>query len=490
MVVKRISMLIISLMMLLSMLVVKGEDKSEINVLFIGNSLTFTHDMPLDFQSIAKSKGKTVNVDYTSLVVPGVSLNQMYNKSNYKDVMKSRKWDYVVLQEIGGFGINNYKNTIKGSYDVIRKINADVKKMNARTILYIPPLLGINSHTNNYSEYQSSSDWVHNNIASEIGAAVAPAGYVVAIAAPKFNFKPLQDDDLHNSYESAYLTACTIYATIFNESPEFTRDGDKDYTKWQQLEAESWQNVNRYYDENKSIPCLKLSNNASGHGLADKNLKGDSINKFLYLELILICGVLLFAIIFIILIIVKKCRKIDKDSKLGNSNSKININIKSFILGLAGIVLLIVCIFPQYITIIFSALSRNDFFRLLTPAFAIYILPIIPIIIYLVCLIYGKIVSIKSRFYIIVFTLSALLTFLYELYYIYIYSYFIYIDIKFGFYKSIPHKSSSGYMTTQLIILAVLLAFLLELISYINIVISRRKKLRALTTTSDELHVN
>lgn len=94
----------------------KRLQKTEINVLFVGNSLTYYNDMPQILQKILDSQ----NLNYKVLqsTYPGISLTQHLNKkitvtengtelsplekndtSVTVKLLKSKKWDFIVLQD-------------------------------------------------------------------------------------------------------------------------------------------------------------------------------------------------------------------------------------------------------------------------------------------------------------------------------------------------------------------------------------------------------
>lgn len=68
------------------------------HVLFIGNSLTYTNDLPGTVEQLAASVGDTV---YTSMVaLPNFAvIDHALGMSNAVDVIKSQKWELVVLQQ-------------------------------------------------------------------------------------------------------------------------------------------------------------------------------------------------------------------------------------------------------------------------------------------------------------------------------------------------------------------------------------------------------
>lgn len=69
-----------------------------LQVLFIGNSLTYVNDLPGTLRSMALTVGDTMQV--TSVAVPNFALIDHYlGGSDALAVIRSRRWDYVVLQQ-------------------------------------------------------------------------------------------------------------------------------------------------------------------------------------------------------------------------------------------------------------------------------------------------------------------------------------------------------------------------------------------------------
>lgn len=67
-------------------------------VLFIGNSLTYTNDLPGTLAGMAASAGDTLQVE--TVAAPNLALiDHVTGQTNAVDVIKSGPWDYVVLQQ-------------------------------------------------------------------------------------------------------------------------------------------------------------------------------------------------------------------------------------------------------------------------------------------------------------------------------------------------------------------------------------------------------
>jgi hypothetical protein len=67
-------------------------------VLFIGNSLTYTNDLPATVGQLASSAGDSIEVE--SVALPNLALIDHVNgQSDAVEVIRGQRWDYVVLQQ-------------------------------------------------------------------------------------------------------------------------------------------------------------------------------------------------------------------------------------------------------------------------------------------------------------------------------------------------------------------------------------------------------
>lgn len=100
--------LLLLLLLLLVFTVAAGAAPAErVQVLFVGNSLTYVGNLPAVFSALAKAGGHAVRADM--LVKGGATLTQWHDSGSVQRALQARHYDYVVLQERGndfacGFG--------------------------------------------------------------------------------------------------------------------------------------------------------------------------------------------------------------------------------------------------------------------------------------------------------------------------------------------------------------------------------------------------
>ncbi|WP_298904648.1 SGNH/GDSL hydrolase family protein [uncultured Psychroserpens sp.] len=73
-----------------------SQDKSK-QVLFVGNSLTYTNDLPKIVEQIASNFNETITT--TSLCYPNYALIDHWNDGKLQKYIKTGKFDYVIIQQ-------------------------------------------------------------------------------------------------------------------------------------------------------------------------------------------------------------------------------------------------------------------------------------------------------------------------------------------------------------------------------------------------------
>ena len=196
----------------------------DLNVLFVGNSLTYYYETWNIFATIAASEGYKVNVD--SVTSGGYYLSQMDDPNDkvgsaLHSKLENRKYDIVVIQD-NSTGPILYRVQF---YDAVRSLKEKIEKNGAKVYLYetfsresrSPDLakFGLNYYSMTQklvAEYAA--------IAEELNLTVSHVGtvfYDLYTNNPQFN---LYDNDyLHQSELGSYVVALTHYATIYGKSP-------------------------------------------------------------------------------------------------------------------------------------------------------------------------------------------------------------------------------------------------------------------------------
>ena len=199
------------------------------NVLFIGNSYTYVNDLPLLFKSLSASAGKSV---YIEMQAPGGYMleNHLTTQATI-DAIKKGFWNFVVLQEQSQTPVIEYLR-YHSMYPSAVILDSLIKyyNPNATTVFYMTwgrrnggqqcidtscsPVF------TNYFHMQDSLRSSYTMISNKLSALLSPCGEAwrtARIVKPWVNLWDI--DDSHPTLDGSYLSACTFFARIFNQSP-------------------------------------------------------------------------------------------------------------------------------------------------------------------------------------------------------------------------------------------------------------------------------
>ena len=212
------------LLILLLLLSTHGFSQNNTSVLFVGNSYTSYNNLPVLFQDLSSSLGKTVVVD--SKLNGGYTFQSHANDPVTYQKMNSAEWDYVVLQAQSQEPSFPYAqvNSQTLPYAVQLADSAQTTSECSQALFFMtwgrengdPQWDSINTFDkmnfrlrNAYLRFADSSD-----------ASVAPVG--VAWKYVRDNHPTISlyaGDGSHPKPAGSYLAACTFYTSIFHESP-------------------------------------------------------------------------------------------------------------------------------------------------------------------------------------------------------------------------------------------------------------------------------
>ena len=178
-------------------------------ILFIGNSKTYRQNFPGIFKRMVESIGQEIYIDKATK--PGASLIELFQESETLEKIKSEKWDYVVIQE----------RTIKALQDDISEFKEGatsicnrIKENDLKTkIIY--NAVGVHCDFN-LEEYETTNKH-YEQIAEMTDGVVVYSGNAFINFNRKFPDIELYEDKQHPTLVGAYLSACCLYNTIFND---------------------------------------------------------------------------------------------------------------------------------------------------------------------------------------------------------------------------------------------------------------------------------
>jgi hypothetical protein len=195
-------------------------DTGPVRVLFIGNSYTYTNDLPDVFEKLAAAGGRP-KVQTEMIASGGVTLQKHLEAPEAREALGKGTWTYVVLQEQSTLG-KEYSvdgeprvSTDEVFHAAALKWTDEVKKRGATPVLY---LTWARKKT---PEDQAALDHAYMRAGRDTGARVSPIGIAWQETRKRHpEIELYQADGAHPSPAGSYLAACVLYATIFDRSPE------------------------------------------------------------------------------------------------------------------------------------------------------------------------------------------------------------------------------------------------------------------------------
>lgn len=100
-----------------------NNSKAKINILFIGNSLTYTNNLPELVKKSAKLKG--IKVKFKMIAFPNYAIEDHWNSGQVQKLISSKKYDFVIIQQGPSSQINGRKMLIEygEKYNNLCKLN-------------------------------------------------------------------------------------------------------------------------------------------------------------------------------------------------------------------------------------------------------------------------------------------------------------------------------------------------------------------------------
>lgn len=181
----------------------------ELRVLFIGNSLTYSNDLPAIVAALAEASQQKRFI-YKTIALPNFSLEDHWNQGDAQKAIANDKWHVVVLQQ-GPSGLPESRESL---LEYTRRFAKVIRAVGAKPALYQvwPSAARSNDFPRVLESYQLA--------AAEISGLLLPVGAAWR-AAWKHNPKLAlyADDQFHPSVLGSYLAALVLYEKLFEKSP-------------------------------------------------------------------------------------------------------------------------------------------------------------------------------------------------------------------------------------------------------------------------------
>lgn len=195
------------------------------NILFIGNSLTYYNDMPTLFENLAKENGKNVHV--VSVTCGGRKLYEYLDRDDeytkkIDELIETEHFDVCFLQEYTSHTIEDYQSFI----DSIGRLKNKLKNAVDKFVLY--ETWGLKEGCSKLSELNCTNESMTKAVTKAYFEASQLFGMIVSPVGQRFfevsrNHSEIElyhEDKKHPSYVGSCLAAVTHYETLFGESPD------------------------------------------------------------------------------------------------------------------------------------------------------------------------------------------------------------------------------------------------------------------------------
>ena len=180
-----------------------------LRILFSGNSLTESNDLPGIVTRLAMADGQPQPLT-RMVAVGGFSLEDHWNQGDARRAIRAGPWDFVVLQQ-GPSALPESRQLLVA---YARRFGDAITKAGARPAMYMVwPSLSRPSDFGGVSESYRAA-------AKAIGAVVLGAGEAWSLTLQRQRGLPLYSSDgLHPTFAGSYLAALVIYQGLFARSP-------------------------------------------------------------------------------------------------------------------------------------------------------------------------------------------------------------------------------------------------------------------------------
>lgn len=185
-----------------------------IKFLFVGNSTTYFNGTPIKFKGLCQAAGIEVDVDYCTF--GSAYLHEFADETHergkkLRTMLKSEKYDYVVLQDAGGAGYSDSEASVETILPLI-------KENGATPLLYMRYSSDVDPETRVESFYKHYSHYSRLSQKFDIKYAPASSSFLKCLEEyPDIDL--YADDDSHHSAEGSYLIACSWLYSYLGVDP-------------------------------------------------------------------------------------------------------------------------------------------------------------------------------------------------------------------------------------------------------------------------------
>jgi hypothetical protein len=194
-----------------------------INVLFIGNSYTYGNDLPALLAELMARGTTPRSLVQQSVTVGGATLERHVADGAAVTAIRSRHWDYVVLQEQSARPFKDREAMFRAA----RVLHAEIRSAGATTLLYQTWA------AQSSPQEQPVLSEAYRTLAKELGAVLVPVGDAwreALLGGMALHGSDGRHPNLHGSYLAACVFARALGMSSATTLPVTLQRGDKTIT--------------------------------------------------------------------------------------------------------------------------------------------------------------------------------------------------------------------------------------------------------------------
>jgi hypothetical protein len=177
-------------------------------ILFIGNSLTYTNNLPLMVRALADSAGAPPpQVDESTL--PNFSLTDHLSEGTAARLIHSECWDYVVLQQ----GPSSLGDSRTQLLDAVRRFARVIREQGA-----VPAMFSVWPSADRFADFPRAIE-SYRMAAESVDGVMLPAATAWLEAWERDPELDLYSDGLHPSRQGSYVAALVIVGRLYGVDP-------------------------------------------------------------------------------------------------------------------------------------------------------------------------------------------------------------------------------------------------------------------------------
>lgn len=190
-------------------------------ILFVGNSHTFTNNLPDLFSELAAAMNHPCDVQ--ELTEGYYTLTQFADPADEMGAVLNQKlteetWDFVILQENTNDSVTSAEETM---LPAAKTLDEKIRAAGGQTGLLMTWSPKEGAGILSLDDVQTILSQNLINVSKELDSLLVPGGIAFMRCLEQYpQIELWGEDGMHPSLEGSYLAACTAYAVIFQESPE------------------------------------------------------------------------------------------------------------------------------------------------------------------------------------------------------------------------------------------------------------------------------